>query len=60
MQLIIPQAANKNSREQLLEHWNKSLDVHSLYMVSRCPVSRCHAGPAFSVAPDESPLALNQ
>jgi len=27
--------------EQILEHWNKSRDVHPCYMVSRRPVSRC-------------------
>jgi len=29
--------------EQILEHWNKSRDVHPCYMVSRCPVSRCQS-----------------
>ena len=27
--------------EHLLEHWNKSRDVHPCDMVPRCPVSRC-------------------
>jgi len=28
---------------QILEHWNKSRDVHPCYIVSRCPVSRCQS-----------------